>query len=305
MICKNCGARIADNAGFCGKCGAKTASGQPSREEIRARVQGGGRQAATTRTAAPARRAAPAGGAMPLGLDKSRLFVLAAALLSLLQIVYLFVKSIFISISYGGESISDGDSMFSMFSVLKEGNATFLAVLLLLLCLALVASIAVPVLLRRGQKPIVTIVIAALTLLLFIISDVAINKFFDTYNLGVKPHLGLAGWLFILNCLAIPALIFLAGRGEEPVPARAAARQPAARRPAPAARPAVQRQAPPRRGVNGFSRPSAPAQHVSPPDAETIAALRRMAEMHRQGLVSDEEFARIKAECVARGWIRE
>ena len=23
MICKNCGARIADNAGFCGKCGAK------------------------------------------------------------------------------------------------------------------------------------------------------------------------------------------------------------------------------------------------------------------------------------------
>ena len=302
MICKNCGARIADNAGFCGKCGAKTASGQPSREEIRARVQGGGRQAATTRTAAPARRAAPAGGAMPLGLDKSRLFVLAAALLSLLQIVYLFVKSVFITISYGGESVSDGASMFS---VLKEGNATFLAVLLLLLCLALVASIAVPVLLRRGQKPIVTIVIAALTLLLFIISDVAINKFFDTYNLGVKPHLGLAGWLFILNCLAIPALIFLAGRGEEPVPARAAARQPAARRPAPAARPAVQRQAPPRRGVNGFSRPSAPAQHVSPPDAETIAALRRMAEMHRQGLVSDEEFARIKAECVARGWIRE
>ena len=76
MICKNCGARIADNAGFCGKCGAKTASGQPSREEIRARVQGGGRQAAPARTAAPARRAAPAGGAMPLGLDKSRLFVL-------------------------------------------------------------------------------------------------------------------------------------------------------------------------------------------------------------------------------------
>ena len=240
---------------------------------------------------------------MPQGLDKSRLFVLAAALLSLLQIVYLFVKSVFISISYGGESISDGASMFS---VLKEGNATFLAVLLLLLCLALVASIAVPVLLRRGQKPIVTIAVAALTLLLFIISDVAVNKFFDTYNLGVKPHLGLAGWLFILNCLLIPALIFLAGRGEAPTPARAAAaRQPAARRPAPAARPAVQRQAPPRRGVNGFSRPSAPAQHVTVPDAETIAALRRMAQMHQQGLVSDEEFARIKAECVARGWIRE
>lgn len=303
MICKNCGARIADNAGFCGKCGAKAASGQPSREEIRARVQGGGRQTPTTGRAAPVRRAAPAGGAALQGLDKSKLFVLAAALLSLLQIVYLFVKSVFISISYGGESISDGASMFS---VLKEGNATFLAVLLLLLCLALVASIAVPVLLRRGQKPVVTIAVAALTLLLFIISDVAINKFFDTNNLGVKPHLGLAGWLFILNCLLIPALIFLAGRGAAPAPARAAAaRQPAARRPAPAARPAVQRQAPPRRGVNGFSRPSAPAQHVTVPDAETIAALRRMAQMHQQGLVSDEEFARIKAECVARGWIRE
>ena len=159
MICKNCGARIANNAGFCGKCGAKAAPAQPSREEIRARVQGGGRQAAPVRSAAPARRAAPSGGAMPQSLDKSRLFVLAAALLSLLQIVYLFVKSVFISISYGGESISDGASMFS---VLKEGNATFLAVLLLLLCLALVASIAVPVLLRRGQKPIVTIVIAGL-----------------------------------------------------------------------------------------------------------------------------------------------
>jgi hypothetical protein len=44
---------------------------------------------------------------------------------------------------------------------------------------------------------------------------------------------------------------------------------------------------------------------VTVPDAETIAALRRMAQMHQQGLVSDEEFARIKAECVARGWIRE
>ena len=102
MICKNCGARIADNAGFCGKCGAKAAPAQPSREEIRARVQGGGRQAAPVRSAAPARRAAPSGGAALQGLDKSRLFVLAAALLSLLQIVYLFVKSVFITISYGG-----------------------------------------------------------------------------------------------------------------------------------------------------------------------------------------------------------
>ena len=86
-----------------------------------------------------------------------------------------------------------------------------------------------------------------------------IKKFFDTYNLGVTPHLGLFGWLFILNCLAIAALVFLAGRGEPaPAPARAAApRQPAARRtaPMPAPRPAAGRKAPMRTGVNGPSRP--------------------------------------------------
>ena len=301
MTCKNCGAKVAANVAFCGKCGAPVTPERPSREEIRARVQGGGRQSAPVRGGAPAARAAG-----PISLDKSKLFVLIAAILGLLQIVYLFVKSIFISISYGEMTASEGASIYT---VLKEGEAGFLGVLLLLFCLALVASIAVPVLLRRQPRPLATIVVAGLTLLLYLICVLVIKKFFDTYNLGVTPHLGLFGWLFILNCLAIAALVFLAGRGEPaPAPARAAApRQPAARRtaPMPAPRPAAGRKAPMRTGVNGPSRPGAPGRNVTPPDAETIAALRRMAQMHQQGLVSDEEFARIKAECVARGWIRE
>ena len=31
MICKNCGARIADNAGFCGKCGCETIHSETER----------------------------------------------------------------------------------------------------------------------------------------------------------------------------------------------------------------------------------------------------------------------------------
>ena len=82
-------------------------------------------------------------------------------------------------------------------------------------------------------------------------------------------------------------------------------------RPAPAPAPAARRTAQPAQtgakgiGVNTPIRRAVPGKNVTPPDADTIAALRRMVEMHKQGLVSDEEFARIKAECVARGWIRE
>ena len=310
MTCSNCGARISDNSAFCGKCGAPVTRSQPgpaaparpSREEIRARVQGGGQQTA------PARGRAPAAGASgPMALDKSKLFCLIAALLGLLQIVYLFLNTFFFNFDLGGElSASQG---FSVFAALKEGNAGFMGVLLLLLCLGVLASIAVPILLRRRQMPVVTAIAAGLTLLLYVISVVAIKKYSSSNALGMKPSLGFFGWMFMLNCVAIAVLVYLAGRGEPaPAPARAAApRQPAARRsaPMPAPRAAAGKQAPLRRGVNGPARQSAPGRHVTPPDAETIAALRRMAEMHKQGLVSDEEFARIKAECVARGWIRE
>ena len=157
MTCKNCGAKLAAGEAFCGKCGAPVTPERPSREEIRARVQGGGRQSAPARGRAPAARAAG-----PISLDKSKLFILIAAILGLLQIVYLFVKSIFISISYGEMTASEGASIYT---VLKEGEAGFLGVLLLLFCLALVASIAVPVLLRRQPRPLATIVVAGLTLL--------------------------------------------------------------------------------------------------------------------------------------------
>ena len=138
------------------------------------------------------------------------------------------------------------------------------------------------------------------------LNGVQLNKLFSVLdgrpaNPSKIKNIRSENHLFLIKIMCYTSLI-ASIEACDPPPAAA---QPAARRPAPAARPAVQRQAPPRRGVNGFSRPSAPAQHVTVPDAETIAALRRMAQMHQQGLVSDEEFARIKAECVARGWIRE
>ena len=318
MICKNCGARIADNAGFCGKCGAKTASGQPSREEIRARVQGGGRQAAPARTAAPARRAAPARTAAPRGaaptfrlgeqtitLDLPMILALAAGALCLLQLLYLFVPSLSARLVV----LATEPQNYSLFSAFKLGGGSVMTVLLVLTWLGAAVSVFLPLLLRGKAMPILTAALAALGLVLLLSSFGLISK--ASYK---SMKLLFVGVLLLLNCLVIQGLIIWSAvarkRGGD-APARAAAarqsaaRQPAARRPAPAARPAARRQAPPRRGVNGFSRPSAPAQHVTPPDAETIAALRRMAEMHRQGLVSDEEFARIKAECVARGWIRE
>ena len=105
--------------------------------------------------------------------------------------------------------------------------------------------------------------------------------------------------------LLIPFLLFVAGRSDEALEEQRVAAQPAPRGPAPRPAPAAQPQQARRPAAGGSVRPAGPARNVTPPDAETIAALRRMAQMHREGLVSDEEFARIKAECVARGWIRQ
>ena len=293
MNCTNCGAPIQASERFCTKCGAPNTARQPSREEIRARVQGGGRHAAAP---AAGRRAAPVPGA-PAG-GAATLFCLIACVLSLLQVLYLFLNSIIIS--FMGES--EGGSLFT---VLRAADRGFLAAFMILLNLVLLLSIVLPMILRGRPMPLITAAVSAVSLLLFIICFVAIRKYVSDAFFGIKPRLGLVGWLYILNGVAIPVLVFLAGRNAGPAPVMAAA---PARAPAPrqvSSRPqSPLRQPPMRRGVNGPVRPAAPAQNVTPPDTETIAALRRMAQMHQQGLVSDEEFARIKAECVARGWIR-
>ena len=302
MTCQNCGNALERGARFCNSCGAPVST-QPSREAVRARAQGGAHSAA----------AAPGGTLQAtLGAQHTPLLCLVAMLLGILQIVYLLVNSIYVTRGAGQTALSVEASSF--YGALVQNQHTALAVILVLVTLALMASIAVPMILMGRPKPIVTIGVSLLLLILFIVSIFKIKSGFSASSLGAKAKLGFWCWLFMFNCILIPALVFVSGRmadvlpeeGEEaaPMPSRAAAF--ASRRNGPSSRPVSPLQKAPRRpGSNGPVRPASPGRNVTPPDAETIAALRRMAQMHKEGLVSDEEFDRIKAECVARGWIRE
>ena len=301
MTCKNCGAPLEEGTRFCNRCGAAVVR-QPSREEIRARVQGGGRHAPAH--AVPARASVVGGNYAPatLGAQHTPLLCLVAGLLGILQIVYLFVNTLFVTIASGQTDF--GVMRYSFYGALRQQGSTGFGVVLVLLCLVVLGSIAVPMILSGRPRSMITAGLSCLLLVLYVIAIFKIRGAFSEDFLGAKPKLGFYGWLFILNCFLIPGLVYLAGQVEdiEPAPVQ---------RPAPAPAPAARRTAQPAQtgakgiGVNTPIRRAVPGKNVTPPDADTIAALRRMVEMHKQGLVSDEEFARIKAECVARGWIRE
>ena len=296
MNCKSCGAPLSPGARFCSKCGAPGV-GRPSREEVRARLQGG-RHAAPSRSPAAARHAAPVKNGGAAGPNRTGLLMAAAGLLWLLQLVYLFVKALFINMSYGEFNL--GNASFSVYGALKESGSTGLGILLAAVCVAGLASLVLPRLLLGRRMPALTGLLAILVLTLYIIALSSARSAFDKAYFGVKPTMGLFVWLFLLNCVLIAFLAFRAAREGEPAPVPAASpRRPSAPRTAPTPSGPAPRRAP------ALVRPAAPQRNVTPPDAETIAALRRMAEMHRRGLVSDAEFARIKSECVARGWIRE
>ena len=301
MTCKNCGAPLDEGARSCSRCGAAVLR-QPSREEIRARVQGGGRHAAPPSTPARASGSGTAYAPATLGAQHTPLLCLVAGLLGILQIVYLFVNTLFVTIASGQTDF--GVMRYSLYGALRQQGSTGFGVALVLLCLVALGSIAVPMILSGRPRSMITAGLSLLLLVFYIIALIKVRGAFSEDFLGAKPKLGFYGWLFMLNCLLIPALVYLAAQVEDIVPAPA-------RSPASAPAPAERRTAQPAQtgakkiGVNTPVRRAAPGKNVTPPDAETIAALRRMVEMHKQGLVSDEEFARIKAECVARGWIRE
>ena len=300
MTCKNCGAPLEEGTRFCNRCGAAVVR-QPSREEIRARVQGGGRHSAPL-PAAGKREENWENGSATLGAQHTPLLCLVAGLLGILQIVYLFVNTLFVTIASGQTDF--GVMRYSFYGALRQQGSTGFGVVLVLLCLVVLGSIAVPMILSGRPRSMITAGLSCLLLVLYVIAIFKIRGAFSEDFLGAKPKLGFYGWLFILNCFLIPGLVYLAGQVEdiEPAPVQ---------RPAPTPAPAARRTAQPAQtgakgiGVNTPIRRAVPGKNVTPPDADTIAALRRMVEMHKQGLVSDEEFARIKAECVARGWIRE
>ena len=294
MICNNCGATIRSGSGFCETCGA--ALSRPSREQIRARIQGG--------PGGAARRPAPEG-------ESSLALSAAGVVLALLQILFLLLKGAVKAPDYfTGEMV--GYSLFD--------GSTGLCVLILLLSLCGGAIAALPLL--GIEQPGVQKAAAPVALLNFILAIVALSvdvkrhtltdTILGTGEVISQAKTGFLGVLFLILCFASLVVAVLVLLGAARPAARPVSRAPAA--PAPR-RTAVPAAAAPRRApvrtaaphpgnlrTGSAARPQ--LRSVTPPDAETIAALRRMAQMHDQGLISDQEFARIKAECVARGWIR-
>ena len=101
MTCKNCGAEIPAGTRFCDECGTPV-NRQPSREEIRARVQGGGRHAAAAGPSVTRRAGELAGNLQgKLGPQHTPLLCLVAGLLGILQIVYLLVNTLFVTLGTG------------------------------------------------------------------------------------------------------------------------------------------------------------------------------------------------------------
>lgn len=286
MKCSSCGAQLGAGERFCSKCGAAATRSQPSREEVRARMQGSGRHAAPARHAAPVRSAAP--------LGDGDILLLVRAGLGLLTVLFLFLK--------GAVLLSDTPVKYSLFS-----GSPFLGVLILLAALAGTACVLLPLLgldhplARKAELPLAggTLLLGILALIAAVNHYTVRDEIFGTKEVLAQASVGFVGVLFLLLCAASAVLAALPRLGAAvPSGQRAAApRRTPARRTAP-----TRQAAPVRRSVSGQAQPA--RQTVTPPDAETIAALRRMAQMHQQGLISDEEFARVKAECVARGWIR-
>lgn len=321
MICRNCGAQIPAGARACPRCGRSGA--RPSREEVLARARGDDRGAPG---AARGSVAGPDAGAVRSGLG-ILLWLLCAALL--------FVP--------GGATAPDvwtGETQrYALF-----GSAPLAGVPMLALCLVACVCAALPLLdMDTGRSRQIGKLLAALALPLGAVCCIAAvrartlsDTMFSTGGILVRGSLGLVGILFLVLCALAALTGLLPGAPATPRPAytprasrrsaepprrstdaayaarssaradlRQSARQAAPAEQRPAERPAAPR-AEKKPAMPSLRRtPPQDRRGVTPPDAETIAALRRMAQMHDQGLVSDEEFARIKAECVARGWIRE
>ena len=226
MTCKNCGAPLDEGTRSCSRCGAAVLR-QPSREEIRARVQGGGRHAAPPSTPARASGSGTAYAPATLGAQHTPLLCLVAGLLGILQIVYLFVNTLFVTIASGQTDF--GVMRYSLYGALRQQGSTGLGVVLVLLCLVGLGSIAVPMILSGRPRSMITAGVSLLLLVFYVIALIKVRGAFSENFLGAKPKLGFYGWLFLLNCFLIPALVYLAAQVEDimPAPARSPAPAPA------------------------------------------------------------------------------
>ena len=325
MICRNCGAQIPAGARACPRCGRSGA--RPSREEVLARARGEDRGAPV---AARGGVAGPDASAVRSGLG---------ILLLLLSAVLLFVPG-----GATAPDVWTGETQrYALFGSAPLAGVLMLALCLVAcVCAALPLLDMDTGRSRQIGKLLAALALplGAVCCIAAVRSRTLSDTMFSTGGILVQGSLGLVGILFLVLCALAALTALLPGAPATPRPAHRPTYAPrtsghsaeATRRPTGAAYAA---RSSARSDLRQSPRPAAPAeQHpeerpaapraekkpampslrrtppqdrrdVTPPDAETIAALRRMAQMHDQGLVSDAEFARIKAECVARGWIRE
>ena len=285
--CKRCGAVLPPNASFCPRCGTVAArpSGQAVRERIRS-VQ----EPVPVRAPVSYARKYPNRASTPRPEDKVPVqdairVCFGGLFLWALQLLFLFVKSIFLGVgSYGVH--------YSLYGFTREYGMRFMGILLLFLCLLGFVSLLIPLFVGRERSRFqLAAVPAGFAVLL------CAATFWGIYRAGnsPRPQIGFPAWLFLLNGILILTVTFRAG---QPTPAVKPAVQPREEEPL-SETPPLPEERPLR------IKPTPPRPTPSVPDEETIASLRRIALMHKQGLISDEEFARVKAECVARGWIRE
>ena len=209
-FCGKCGAQMDDSARVCGQCGTPFMEVAPQRPVNP--VPGGIPQNNGVPTGGVPTGGVPANalGSSGAASNPALLFYMGAAVLNILMIIFLFVKTIVGKGSVWGFTSSES---FSLNQIFAEGDVGGLTAVYIILFLVSTALLVVPILTNKTDKRfwvIFPIIVCFLALILLIVMLIATREEAKDYYGLVKVSLTFGGVMYILFDLLDIALLFLA-----------------------------------------------------------------------------------------------